>query len=79
MIKLYVFPYSKQLFTAVHNFIHLNLSIALFVGYLTFALGLELANHEKVCVYRISLSYKPSSGHLDKYLFGILAAASMPI
>ena len=77
MIKLYVFPYSKQLFTAVHNFIHLNLSIALFVGYLTFALGLELASHEKV--YRISLSYKPSSGHLDKYLFGILAAASMPI
>ena len=36
------------MFTAVHNFVHLNLAIALFIGYLVFAVGVELANHEKV-------------------------------
>ena len=40
--------YSKKLFAAVHNFVHLNLAIALFCGYLVFAVGVELANHEKV-------------------------------
>ena len=38
----------KKLFSAVHNFVHLNLAIALFCGYLVFAVGVELANHEKV-------------------------------
>ena len=39
----------KKLFKAVHNFVHLNLAIALFVGYLTFAVGVELAKSNKVC------------------------------
>ena len=39
---------SKKLFTAVHNFVHLNLAIALFIGYLTFAVGVELAKDDEV-------------------------------
>jgi len=38
----------KKLFKEVHNFVHLNLAIALFVGYLTFAIGVELATSNKV-------------------------------
>ena len=38
----------RELFTAVHKFVHLNLAIALFVGYLTFAVGVELATSNKV-------------------------------
>ena len=41
--------YRKKLFEAVHNFVHLNLAIALFLGYLTFAVGVELATPNKVC------------------------------
>ena len=37
------------MFTAVHNFIHLNLAISLLIGYLVFALGVELAASNKVC------------------------------
>ena len=41
----------KELFIAMHNFVHLNLAIALFVGYLVFAVGVELAADNDVCVY----------------------------
>ena len=41
--------YRKKLFTAVHNFVHLNLAISLLAGYLVFALGVELATSNKVC------------------------------
>ena len=41
-------PYRKQLFVAVHNFVHLNLSIALLLGYLVFAVGVELAARNEV-------------------------------
>ena len=44
----YTHVYSKKLFSAVHNFVHLNLAIALFIGYLTFAVGVELAHKHKV-------------------------------
>ena len=43
--------YRKNLFSAVHNFIHLNLSIALFVGYIVFAVGVELAAKNTVRSY----------------------------
>ena len=45
--------YREQLFTAVHNFIHLNLSIALLAGYIVFAVGVELAARNTV--YDIAL------------------------
>ena len=45
--------YSKQLFSAVHNFVHLNLAIALLVGYLVFAVGVELAHKNKVTMHDI--------------------------
>ena len=38
----------KKLFSAVHNFVHLNLAIALFVGYLVFTVGVELATKNEV-------------------------------
>ena len=41
----------KKLFTAVHNFVHLNLAIALFFGYLVFAVGVELAAKNEVRVF----------------------------
>ena len=40
--------FSKKLFSDVHNFIHLNLAIALCIGYLTFAVGVELAKDNVV-------------------------------
>ena len=39
---------SKKLLIAVHNFVHLNLAIALFVGYLIFAVGMELGAKNEV-------------------------------
>ena len=33
---------------AVHNFVHLNLAIALFAGYLIFAVGVELGAKNEV-------------------------------
>ena len=38
----------KKLFSTVHNFVHLNLAIALFAGYLIFAVGVELAAGNEV-------------------------------
>ena len=47
--KISYFPgCRKVLFTAVHNFVHLNLAVSLLVGYLVFALGVELAASNKV-------------------------------
>ena len=41
----------KKLFSAVHNFVHLNLSIALLLGYLVFGVGVELAASNEVCLH----------------------------
>ena len=46
----------KQLFTSVHYFIHLNLAIALFLGYATFVAGIEYATEHRVCHRFKSLS-----------------------
>ena len=46
---------SKKLFSTVHNFVHLNMAIALFVGYLIFAVGVELAKGNEVGYCRGSL------------------------
>ena len=51
--------YSKKLFTAVHNFVHLNLAIALFIGYLVFAVGVELAKDNKVEYITIGIKTCP--------------------
>ena len=40
----------KTLFTEVHNLVHLNLAIALFVAYLVFAVGVELGAKNEVCL-----------------------------
>jgi len=40
--------FRKKLFSAVHNFVHLNLAVALFLAYFTFAVGIELAAKNKV-------------------------------
>ena len=39
----------KKLFSTVHYFIHLNLSICLLLGYVVFMFGIELGNASKVC------------------------------
>ena len=45
----YICAFRKKLFkSAVHNFVHLNLAIALFAGYLVFAVGVELAARNEV-------------------------------
>lgn len=57
-------PCSKKLFSEGHKLVHLNLAIALFVGYLIFGVGVELAtsnevnlsanrrnNYNKVCMF----------------------------
>ena len=49
--------YSKKLFTAVHNFVHLNLAIALFIGYLVFAVGVEFAKDNKVEYITIGIKH----------------------
>ena len=46
--------FRKKLFKQVHNFVHLNLAIALFVGYLTFTFGVELAASNEVYYERPS-------------------------
>jgi hypothetical protein len=38
----------KKLFSAPHNFVHLNLTISLLAGYLVFAFGVELAAKNKI-------------------------------
>jgi hypothetical protein len=45
---IFYISFGKKLFSAVHNFIHLNLSIALFVGYLVFGVGVELAAKNEI-------------------------------
>ena len=43
------FPfYRKQLFEKPHNFVHLNLAIALFLAFLVFVAGIESAKHNEV-------------------------------
>ena len=54
----YSYLCSKKLFTAVHNFVHLNLAIALFAGYLTFAVGVELAKDNEVHCVHVLVSVK---------------------
>ena len=63
---------SKKLFTAVHNFVHLNLAIALFAGYLTFAVGVELAKDQEVrtlCTY-VHVLYSWSESACDNWVGG---------
>ena len=45
---IHTHTHRKKLFTAVHNFVHLNLAISLFIGYLIFAVGVELGRNNKV-------------------------------
>ena len=42
----------KALLTSVHFFVHLNLAISLFLAYLVFVLGIELARSSTVCTVR---------------------------
>ena len=39
----------KQLLEKLHNFIHLNLAIALFLAFATFVAGVETAKNNIVC------------------------------
>ena len=39
---------SKKLFSTVHNFVHLNLALSLFVAYMIFAVCIELATSSEV-------------------------------
>ena len=39
----------KELFKKVHHFIHLNLAIALFLGYVAFVAGVDTAIVNRVC------------------------------
>ena len=48
---------SKKLFSAVHKFVHLNLAIALFIGYFIFAVGVELPHNDKVKPLDIGMKY----------------------
>ena len=46
---MFILPYRKALFSkGVHNFVHLNLAIALFLAYLLFMVGVELAAKNEV-------------------------------
>ena len=40
--------YSKQLFTSVHYFVHLNFALCLLLAYIVFAVGIETATRNKV-------------------------------
>ena len=46
-------PYRKKLLHAVHMFIHLNLTISLLLGYLTFMIGIETATSSTVSTEHI--------------------------
>ena len=48
--------YSKAMFTSVHYFIHLNLAIALLLGYVVFLAGVDTAVGNRVR-YSVSLVY----------------------
>ena len=49
--------FRKELLTRVHNFIHLNLSISLLLGYVAFLSGIQTAVANKVslelCTYSV--------------------------
>ena len=67
--KLYVCPFCrKKLFSAVHMFIHLNLSISLLLGYLTFMIGIETATSSTVSIEQKLLI----NNYLDRYFLNIL-------
>ena len=62
----------KQLFVAVHNFVHLNLSIALLLGYLVFAVGVELAARNEVCTqslykHNVTIQTLSSTQYVDTF------------
>ena len=46
----------RELFTKVHYFIHLNLSITLFLGYLTFIAGIEEATAYEVSAVQLNIT-----------------------
>ena len=50
--------YSKALFTSVHYFVHLNLALALFLGYAVFVLGTQFGTENGV---RENVSYPHTS------------------
>ncbi|XP_064391149.1 adhesion G protein-coupled receptor E2-like [Halichondria panicea] len=55
---LYFLTLRKELLTKVHNFIHLNLSISLLLGYVVFLSGVETAvanDDEGACVFVAAL------------------------
>ena len=58
-ISLSVFSVcSKKLFSTVHNFVHLNLAISLFVAYMIFAVCIELATRNEVgAVYIVQVNH----------------------
>ena len=43
-----MYPYRKQVFNQTQHFIHLNLSIALLLGLVTFVSGIEVAAEYRV-------------------------------
>ena len=40
--------HSKALFTSVHYFVHLNLAVALFLGYAVFVAGIDYGTRHRV-------------------------------
>ena len=66
-LKKYIFfniLYSKKLYEQVHYFIHLNLALALFLGYVTFAAGITTATENRV---RIKILEDILLNNLSKY------------
>lgn len=57
MSKLFL---RKELFRKVHNFVHLNLAIALLLGYVVFLAGIDTAVVNEVQFYNYSsVDYDP--------------------
>ena len=50
---LNTYPLRRELFTKVHYFIHLNLSITLCLGYIAFVAGIEKATAYEVSIVRV--------------------------
>ena len=50
--------FRKELFKSVHYFIHLNLSIALLLGYVAFLAGIDTAVGNRVSHVTISITYE---------------------
>ncbi len=58
MAFIYVlFVVRKDLFEAFHNFIHLNLAVALLLGYLLFLGGIDTATGNTVSYHVVVLVY----------------------